>query len=226
MVASSRHTHQRRTGRLDREPGREESARDAERQRLARDLHDGLVCTLYGISLRAEKLAELTHGDSAAAELARQVRELASTARREIRAVIFELRPEPLEAGLGTALRGLAAAVEAQRSLRVAVRCEGVTECSPEVREAVYRIVQEALANVVRHAHASEVSVGLGAGEDGRILLEVADDGVGFDGCSGQPGHLGRRSMVERATALGGRLEVVSRPGGGTTVRAEIPSAQ
>lgn len=226
MVGSSRHTHRRRTGRLDREPGREESVRDAERQRLARDLHDGLVSTLYGISLRAEKLAELTQGDAAVAEVAAQVCGLASVARREIRAVIFGLRPEALGAGLTAALRELGTAVEAHQSLRVEVCCEGEMECSAEVQEAIYRIAQEALANVIRHARASSVSVDLGAGEDGRLVLEVADDGVGFDGCLEQPGHLGQRSMAERATALGGRLEVASRAGGGTTVRAEIPCMQ
>ncbi|MBO0687124.1 MAG: ATP-binding protein, partial [Candidatus Dormibacteraeota bacterium] len=117
-------------------------------------------------------------------------------------------------------------AVEAHQSLRVEVCCEGEMECSAEVQEAVYRIAQEALANVIRHARASSVSVDLGAGEDGRLVLEVADDGVGFDGCLEQPGHLGQRSMAERATALGGRLEVASRAGGGTTVRAEIPCMQ
>ena len=89
-------------------------------------------------------------------------------------------------------------------------------------REAIYRIAQEALSNVVRHAHAKSVSVTLGT--DGKLVtLEIADDGVGFDAGDEPPEHLGQQSMRERATALGGTLDVTSQPRSGTTVRAAIP---
>jgi signal transduction histidine kinase len=90
------------------------------------------------------------------------------------------------------------------------------------VREAIYRIAHEALANVIQHAHATTVTVDLRS-DDGTVTLEIVDDGVGFDAAVDKPGHLGQRSMRERATVLGGSLEVARQPSGGTRVRALIP---
>jgi signal transduction histidine kinase len=201
----------------------EAGARAAERQRLARDLHDCLIPTLYGISLGAERLTELTQRQRRARDVAEYVQDLATGALREVRALVFELRPEPLErASLDIALRELAAAIEARQSVRIAVSCEAEPGCSTRAQEAIYRIAQEALANVVRHAHAGSATVSVGV-DAGRLRLEVTDDGVGFDTAVSQPGHLGQRSMRERAAALGGSLGVASRLGGGTTVSAEVP---
>jgi signal transduction histidine kinase len=90
------------------------------------------------------------------------------------------------------------------------------------IKEAVYRIAQEALHNTVRHARAAKVRIRLYPGS-GHTTVEVEDDGLGFDAGSDFPGHLGLRSMRERAARLGGTLEVLSVPGSGTTVRARIP---
>jgi len=204
------------------EEAREASVRAAERQRLARDVHDSLIPTLYGIALGAERLTELAQ-DETAREVARYVRELAGSALGEVRALIFELRPEPLErGGLGMALRELAAVVEARQPVQVTVRIDQEPDCSRWVREAIYRIAQEALANVVRHAHATSVTLDLRR-EGDLLALQVVDNGVGFDADLGEPGHLGRELMRERAVVLGGSLEVMSQPHGGTTVRAVIP---
>jgi signal transduction histidine kinase len=204
---------------------REAAVRAAERQRLAREVHDSLIPMLYGIALGAERLTELAH-DETAREVASYVQDLASTALGEVRGLIFELRPERLAlGGLGTALRELAT-FEARQSVRIAVRVDDDVDCSLPVLEAIYRIAQEALSNVVMHAHATSVRVDLRS-EDGVLILEVGDDGVGFDADVDQPGHLGQQSMRERATALGGSLDVASQLRSGTTIRAVIPcSAQ
>jgi signal transduction histidine kinase len=198
------------------------AVRAAERQRLAREIHDSLIPTLYGIALGAERLIELAP-DETARQVARYVHDLAGTALGEVRALIFELRPDRLErGGLGTALRELAAAVEARQSLRIAVRVAQEPDCSPHAREAIYRIAQEALSNVVMHAQATFVTVDFRT-EDDVLILEVGDNGVGFDAGVDQPGHLGQQSMRERAAVLGGSLDVTSQPLSGTTIRAVIP---
>ena len=110
----------------------------------------------------------------------------------------------------------------ARQPLSITVRIDKEPECSPRVREAIYRIAQEALSNVVRHAQARSVSVELG-NEGDLVTLEIVDDGVGFDADADQPGRLGQVSMRERATALGGTLGVTSQLRAGTTIRAVIP---
>jgi signal transduction histidine kinase len=201
---------------------REVDVRAAERQKLARDLHDSLTPTLFSIALAAERLTELAR-DDAEVEIAEYVHDLAGAALREIRELILELRPEPLErGGLAVALRELAKVLEARQPVQISVRCEREPECSPPVREAIYRIAQQALANVVQHAHAASVTVDL-RDDGGALTLVIADDGVGFEATVDKPGHLGQRSMRERASVLGGSLEVASQLSGGTRVRAVIP---
>ena len=213
----NRHTSSGRAG-----SDREAAARSAERQRIARDLHDSLTPTVYGIALGSERLMELA-SDEATRDVARYVHRLASTALGEIRALIFELRPEPLErGGLGMAVRELGAVVEARHALNVTVRVGDEPDCSDQTREAIYRIAQEALSNAVRHAHGKSVTIDVKADSD-LVTLEVVDDGVGFDPDADRPAHMGQESMRERAAALGGTLNVISRPRGGTTVRAVIP---
>ncbi len=202
---------------------RDAAVRAAEWQRLARDIHDSLIPTLYGIALGAERLTELAQDDTTR-EVARYVHDLAGGALGEIRALIFDLRPERLQgAGLGTALRELASMIEARQQVRVEVRVPREPDCSPQVREALYRIVQEALSNVVRHAHATSVTVAVKA-QRSKVTVVIAEDGVGLDAGSDQPGHLGQQSMRERATVLGCSLVVSRRLSGGTTVTAVIPS--
>jgi signal transduction histidine kinase len=142
----------------------------------------------------------------------------------EMRALIFELRPESLEKeGLVAALEKQAAALRARHEIRTEVDLCDEPETSLEVKEAIYRIAQEALHNTVKHARASAVRIKMRCAP-GRIDFEIADDGVGFDPEGDFPGHLGLRSMHERASRLGGTLTIQGSPGAGTRICARIPS--
>jgi signal transduction histidine kinase len=142
----------------------------------------------------------------------------------EMRALIFELRPESLETeGLITALNQQAAALEARHELPVHTTLGEEPELPLETKEALYRIAQEALHNTVKHAHASRADLKLQCGARG-VTLEVSDDGVGFDPEGTFSGHLGLKSMRERATRRGGTLRIESAAGEGTTIRVRIPA--
>jgi signal transduction histidine kinase len=141
----------------------------------------------------------------------------------EMRALIFELRPESLEnEGLVAALEKQAAALEARHGLEVKPELCDEPDAPLETKGALYRIAQEALHNIVKHARARSVNMNL-AYDPERVTLEISDDGVGFDRGGDFPGHLGLHSMRERAEGLDGTLEVESSPGSGTRIRAEIP---
>lgn len=195
-----------------------------ERQRLARELHDSVSQALYGIALGAQTAQMRLENDPAkAAEPVSYVLSLAEAGLAEMRALIFELRPESLESeGLVAAIQKQAAAVQARHGVSVTCDLGDEPTISPEAREAVYRIVQEALTNTFKHAKAGNVRVIL-QHPDGFIRAEVADDGVGFDPDRDYAGHLGLHSMRERAAKLGGDVNIVSSPGSGTRVIAEIP---
>jgi PAS domain S-box-containing protein len=196
-----------------------------ERQRLARELHDSVSQALYGIALGAKTARTvLEQNPQRAADPLEYVLSLAEAGLAEMRALIFELRPESLEQeGLVTALQKQAAALRARHEIAVeALLCEE-PEASPEAKEAVYRIAQEALHNTVKHARANRAEIRMKC-EPGWIDLEVSDDGVGFDAGSDFPGHLGLRSMRERAEQLGGTLQVETEPGSGTTIHVRIPA--
>lgn len=196
-----------------------------ERQRLARDLHDSVSQALYGIVLGAKTARESLPDDpERAVEPLDYTLSLARAGLAEMRSLIFELMPESLEKeGLVAALEKQAAAIKARHGIATrTVLCKEEPEASPKVKEAAYRIVQEALHNTAKHARAEHVEIHLEC-PSGSITLEVCDDGVGFDPDGEYPGHLGLRSMRERTSSLGGSLEVYSAPGGGTRVRARIP---
>lgn len=195
-----------------------------ERQHLARELHDSVSQALYGIALGARTAHEMLRRDPwAVREPIDYVLQLAEAALAEMRALIFELRPESLETeGLEGALARQAEAVRARHGLAVETSLAVVPDVSAEVQQALYRIGQEALHNAARHSEARRVEVRLAA-EDATIALDVIDDGVGFRPDDDFPGHLGLRSMRERALGVGGTLEVTSGPGGGTHVTARVP---
>ena len=205
--------------------GARERAALEERQRLARELHDSVSQALYGIALGTHSALERLDGSSSEAkEPLDYVLSLAEAGVAEMRALIFELRPESLEQeGLVAALGKQVAALRARHGIQVD---EDLCEEPPvplPVKEALYRIAQEALHNTVKHARAGKVRISLRV-DPGYATVEMTDDGLGFDAGSDFPGHLGLRSMRERATRLGGRLEVMSAPGSGTTIRARIPT--
>ena len=140
-----------------------------------------------------------------------------------MRALIFELRPESLEKeGLIAALEKQAAAVQARHGIRVEADLRGEPEASLEVKEALYRVAQEALHNTVKHARAANVKLKLEERPEG-FTLGISDDGGGFEPQKDFPGHLGLKSMRERATRLGGTLEVTSEPGYGARILVRIP---
>jgi PAS domain S-box-containing protein len=195
-----------------------------ERQRLARELHDSVSQALYGIALGARTARTLLDRDPAqAAEPLEYVLSLADAGLAEMRALIFELRPETLETeGLLPALSKQIDSVRARHGLEIEAEWCDEPDFSYEIKETVYRIAQESLNNIVKHARARRVDLRLSCGED-EIVLEVADDGVGFASEETFPGHLGLRSMRERAMRLGGTLLVESTLNQGTRIRAHLP---
>jgi PAS domain S-box-containing protein len=195
-----------------------------ERQKLARELHDSVSQALYGIALGVETARELLPDDpERAAEPLDYATTLAEAGMTEMRALIFELRPESLEReGLVAALEKQAAALQARHGIRVEAAFDGEPEASLEVKEALYRVAQEALHNTVKHARAANVKLKLEERPEG-FTLEVSDDGTGFDAQDDFPGHLGLKSMRERASRLGGTLEVASEPGLGVSILARVP---
>jgi signal transduction histidine kinase len=148
---------------------------------------------------------------------------LAEAGLAEMRALIFELRPESLKTeGLVAALVKQADSLRARHRLEVRSQLDGEPLLSLEAKEALYRIAQEALHNIAKHARARVVDITLQS-LPGGVRLEICDDGVGFDPLGDFPGHLGLKSMRERAERMGGQLHVDSAVGAGTRLRAEIP---
>jgi two-component system NarL family sensor kinase len=198
------------------------AAQEAERRRLAGDIHDGITQRLVSLAFHLDAAADAvpTDTDVAAHEVAR-ARELTSLTLDEAHAAIAGLRPPVLDdLGLADGLASLARSIA-----QVQVTVVG-TECQlPEhVVIALYRIAQEALQNVVKHAQATQARVELRC-DATSALLRVADDGRGFD-IGARPDSetsYGLHSMTERAELIGGRLSVTSRPGIGTTVTATVP---
>ena len=158
-----------------------------------------------------------------AADHLRELRDTAQEALREMRLLIFQLRPPVLEKeGLVTALQARLEAVEGRAGLETEFKVEGEERLPPEIEEGLYRIAQEALNNALRHAQAHRITVYLYQDER-TVILEIADDGIGFDPTTArEQGGLGFPGMEERATQLGGRLTVKSSPGEGTSVRLEV----
>ncbi|MBO0802521.1 MAG: GAF domain-containing sensor histidine kinase [Nocardiopsaceae bacterium] len=201
------------------------AAQEAERRRLAGDIHDGITQRLVSLAFHLDAATDAVRRDGgvAAAELSR-ARQLTDLTLDEAHAAIAGLRPPVLD-DLGLA-DGLASLARSIGQVQVRVRVTG-TECQlPEhVMIALYRIAQEALQNVVKHAQATGAEVELCCGDDS-TLLRVTDDGRGFDVGARPDGEssYGLHSMTERAELVGGRLTVTSRPGIGTTVTATVPT--
>ena len=195
-----------------------------ERQKLARELHDSVSQALYSIALGARTArTQLDRDPAKVAEPLDYVLSLAQAALAEMRALIFELRPESLEQnGLVAVLTRQADSLRVRHRIDVSAHLGDEPAGALEVKQAVYRIAQEALHNIVKHARATHVEVRLDC-QDGWLRLDIQDDGAGFDAGGEFPGHLGLRSMRERAQQLGGALRVESAPGTGTRVVAEVP---
>jgi PAS domain S-box-containing protein len=198
-------------------------AANEERANLARELHDSVTQALFSMGLTARALELLLDRDPAAVrEKLRELQDLQKDALAEMRTLIFELRPQGLETdGLAQALRNHGAAVQSRTGLAVSVQVEAEERLTIDVEEAFYRISQEALHNVVKHANATQAWISLR--RRGReVRLTVEDDGIGFDPAAVPRGHLGLIGMQQRAERIGAELKIGSRPGRGTRVRVTL----
>jgi signal transduction histidine kinase len=191
-----------------------------ERQRLARDLHDSVTQSLYGLLTLTEVGLMRVEANNleASAETYRKIRQSARQAIREMRLFIHQLRPPVLEQeGLAGALDLRLAAVEGRSDVHARLIADEDIRLPLPVETALYHIAQEALNNALKHARAANVTVSL-ARLPGGVILEVVDDGCGFDLPQEANGGMGLGNMRARAEEIGARLEITTRPGQGTRV--------
>jgi PAS domain S-box-containing protein len=201
-----------------------------ERQRLARELHDAVTQTLFSASLIAEVLPRLWKRDpEAGRKRLEDVRALTRGALAEMRTLLLELRPTAIvEAELGELLRQLGDVLTGRGRLSVRVTAEGEARLPADVQLALYRIAQEALNNIDKHARASQVEVSLVCGAN-NVRLRIKDDGCGFDVRAKRDArlaHFGMTGMRDRAKAVGAAFSMHSRPGQGTEVRVRWRGGQ
>ena len=197
------------------------AAQEAERLRVARELHDEIGQTLTAVTIQAERAAD---GDPALASAAlRGVADAVRDSLDEVRRIARELRPEALDdLGLVNALIALCTRIDAQDGPVVRRELQGkLPELSPDVELVIYRIAQESLTNALRHSGARSVTVALQADAE-TLTLRVVDDGKGMP-VHQASGTAGIAGMRERALLIGGRLSIESRPDHGTEVRLSIP---
>jgi signal transduction histidine kinase len=203
----------------------EQAAVTEERNRLARDLHDSITQSLYSQTLYSEAASRrLQAGDvNEVSEHLRVLRQTAHQALQEMRLLIFELRPAVLdEEGLVTAINARLEAVEERSGLHTELNADGDLHLSPKLEATLYRIVQEALNNILKHADAQKVIVSMNQIGD-LVTLEIIDDGSGFDVDSSQSlSSFGLQGMRERVSQIGGTIEVRSQPGEGTRLKVEV----
>jgi signal transduction histidine kinase len=200
------------------------SAQELERQRLARELHDETGQALTSILLGLRGLEEAKDADALRAAIG-EVRDLVRSTLQDVRRLAVELRPKALDDfGLVAALERLTESFAEQTGIAVefAPNLPGDRRLPPEVETALYRLVQESLTNVVKHARARSVSIVL-THRHGFVSVVVEDDGVGFEPGREKGDGLGLLGMQERVGLLGGRVAIESRPGAGTTFVAEVP---
>ncbi|WP_112261283.1 histidine kinase [Lentzea terrae] len=200
-----------------------------ERHRLARELHDSVSQALFSMTLhtRAVELALQKQGGDPDGPVARGITELRSLtqdALAEMRASLFQLRPDALrEDGLAEAIRKQSAAIASREGVVIAVEAPGYRlSLDDRAEEELFRVVQEAVHNAIKHAHPARIDITLFE-EDG-VIIEVADDGTGFDPATVSSNGMGLVSMRERMNRIGGDLVIDSTPAGSTTIRAVLPS--
>jgi signal transduction histidine kinase len=202
-------------------------AQEDERKRLARELHDGAGQTLTGLLVRLktiEKKAAVPHLQN---DL-RSMQSLVSETIEQIRTLAHQLRPAALEQfGLPLALESLVKEISENDGMEASCQCNVINnEVPDEIAAVLYRIAQEGMTNILRHAHCSHVSLMVESNAHG-VSMVIDDDGVGFDpstlGVDNRKRHLGLISMRERAEILGGTLDVYTAPGKGTTIQVRVP---
>ena len=197
----------------------EEAATSAERDRLARELHDAVTQTLFSASLIAEAMPRVWEQNPEEGRRGlEELRRLTKGAAAEMRTMLVELRPAALtEKPLGELLRHLTEAMAGRTRLPVDLKVEGDSVLQPDTQIALYRITQEALNNVAKHAGASAVTVDLACRPD-RTVLKVRDNGSGFEPDNVLPDRFGVGIMRERAQGIGAAIHIDSQPGKGTTI--------
>lgn len=197
----------------------QQAATAEERQRLARELHDAVTQTLFSASLVAEVLPRLWERDRHEGERRlRELRELTRGALAEMRTLLLELRPVTLsETSLGDLLRQLGEAMTGRSRVPVAVELDGECDLPTDARVALYRIAQEALNNIAKHADASRAGIALNCAR-GTATMRVWDNGKGFEPQAVSADHLGLKIMHERAAGIGAGLEIASAPDQGTEI--------
>jgi signal transduction histidine kinase len=205
------------------------AAAGAERTRVAREMHDSLGKTLYGIALSARALAHRVAADApSAADAARDLSSAAQVAAEEARGLISDLRSDTLDRPLCDALEHYVDEWSERNGIAADLRADGVDLPHPGTRYELFCIVREALENVERHAHATRVQVRLrDAWPD--VVLSVADDGVGLDARGNARdlqvnGHYGLVGMAERGERIGATVEIAGQRGAGTTVTVRLPA--
>jgi signal transduction histidine kinase len=200
-------------------------AQELERARLARELHDETGQALTSILLGLKPLEQHAASDEARNAVA-SLRELVVSTLQNVRRLAVELRPSALDDfGLVAAVERLTDTFREQSGLRVDLETQlGEERLPPEAETTLYRVIQEALTNIVKHSAASRVSILLQR-QSGKVIAMVEDDGAGFDPRSTRDDAVGLAGMRERVSLAGGRLQVESSPGSGTTLVAEVPSS-
>ena len=219
MVGSSPDVTERKLAERALLEAEREKASQRERSRLARDLHDSVTQALFAATLKAEALTASDNGDRDKVDaIADEVRQLTRGALAQMRILLLELRGDPVaKVPIAQLLRNLVEATESRARVEVRLAVDDVVPMPPEVHEATYRITQEALNNVARHAHATTAWVTL-ATAPSRVRLTVRDNGQGFDGAPRDASHIGLTLMRERAEEAGGHLVVETGPDRGTLV--------
>lgn len=194
-----------------------------ERARLARDLHDSVSQQLFALGMTAGAASKLMAvAPERAAPLVVQTEQMAAKAQAEMRALLLHLRPVELEGrSLEEALERFLHDVCPRQGVRYDLAVRGALQIGEGMEAHLFRIAQEAVSNVIRHASATHVTVQLSQ-EKGRVTLLIRDDGQGFDPKTIRDGSYGLTSLRERAEELGGRLDVRSEPGAGTEVRVHV----
>jgi two-component system nitrate/nitrite sensor histidine kinase NarX len=200
----------------------EEAAAAAERERLARELHDAVTQSLFSVAAIAEALPRVWEREPEEARRGLEdLRWLTQGALAEMRAMLVELRPAALtEDKLGLLLRQLTDAMMSRTRMPVTTTIVGDCPLPADVQVALYRIAQEALNNITKHARASQAKLGLHC-DPGQVRLCISDDGVGFDLESARADQFGLEIMRERAQAIGASLTIDSQPGQGTRLEVD-----
>jgi signal transduction histidine kinase len=197
-----------------------------ERLRIARELHDSVAQSLFGITLNASRVLILLERSETGTvhTIVSEMLRLANDSQTELRAVVHELRSDEscqLEGGLTGSLTSLAMQLQTRTGCQVRLSLADEPDIAPSTKVTLARIAREALHNAEKHAQATYVDLALEVGPSDVTLL-VADDGRGFDPDASHPGHFGLQLMCEQAMAVGATLELVSAPGRGTQLRVRV----